>query len=122
MRLENGTLLEVGKKYKSAQWHKGFVTITALGRDSFLGIYSKVVDETGLPSEDTWFINESWLPYEEEKKDKWYKVLEQRSRIADIPENNEYDKVIIFTTEPGLEDIILREWDSKEQMINDLKK
>ena len=65
-RLENGTILEVGKRYTDKDWitRKTFIEITAIGRDSFLGI------ESGENWEQQWNMEEDWIPYKEPKNKK----------------------------------------------------
>ena len=65
-RLENGTILEVGKRYTHKDWisRKTHIEITAIGRDSFLGI------ESGEKWEQSWNMEEDWIPYKEPKNKK----------------------------------------------------
>ena len=112
VKLENGTILKVGKKYVHATWLRDEVyEITAIGRDLFMYI------SEGKDYELTHEIDNDWIPYQEEKTEKWYEILTAPYRFP-----NGYHKV--YTSNDCFEegDIILREWDSKEQMINDLKK
>ena len=111
VKLENGTILKVGKTYTQFGWTKEErITVTAVGDLFFLA-------NDSLGYEDYYAIKDNWLPYEEEKTEKWYEILTAPYRFP-----NGYHKV--YTSNDCFEegDIILREWDSKEQMINDLKK
>jgi len=90
---------------------------TNKGFYSFEQLMEKIYDQT----------EEQWAEYwdklyrkqqKEEKKEKWYEVLEERG----FTNTREMDYVAIYTIEPSESYIILREWNSKEEMINDLKK
>ncbi len=78
-RLENGTVLEVGKRYTDKDWitRKTFIEITAIGRDSFLGI------ESGENWEQQWNMEEDWIPYEEPLSKEELKQLE-KSELVDL--------------------------------------
>ena len=63
MKLKNGTVLEVGKKYIHATWLKDEVyEVTAIGRYLFTYI------PKGCDYELTHEIDNDWIPYEEKKK------------------------------------------------------
>ena len=113
VKLKNGTILSVGKKYVHATWTRDEVyEITAIGRDLFMYI------PKGKDYELTHEIDNDWLPYEEEKKDKWYEILAYNSlgignhRFCNSKSLSNYE----------VEIDILREWDSKEKMLECLKK
>ena len=73
VKLENGTVLEVGKRYTQNGWKKTeVVIINYIGKEKFFGTL-----ENG--KETFWGIDYKWLPYEEEKKD---------VQIEEIPFNN----------------------------------
>jgi len=58
-----------------------------------------------------------WIPYEKEKKEKWYKVLM-------VDSDNLYD-VPVYMCQSDFDDLnepFLKEYSSKEEMIKDLKK
>lgn len=112
MKLENGTILEVGKKYATPRFCTGeWVKILHIGKHQFFS-----VDESD--AEGIWDIEKDWLPYEEEKKEKWYEILAYNSlgignhRFCDSKSLSNYE----------VEVDVLRQWDSKEEMIKDLKK
>jgi len=111
MKLKNGTVLEVGKKYVHATWTRDEVyEITAIGRDLFMYI------PKGKDYELTHEIDNDWIPYEEEKK--WFEYLR-----LDFESEEETRYRIEYSNRPKLANVtLLREWDSKEEMINDLKK
>lgn len=118
--LKNGTVLEVGKKYcfKDSQCVVRPITITAIGKEYVLGIDSLAVDHLERVFEQMWKISYDWLPYEEEKKDKWYEYLHLN---YESEEESRY--VLWYSDRPRLANVIhLREWDSKQQMIEHLKK
>lgn len=119
MKLKNGTVLEVGKKYTRAYCNDfGFVTVTAIGRQAMLAIHSKVVDELGTPTENVWNPDDDWIPYERKKKEKWYEYLHLHNESE---EETRY--VLWYSNRPRLANVILlREWDSKEEMIKELTK
>lgn len=115
IELENGTVLEVGKKYVHATWLNDTIyEVTAIGRNLF------VYAQEGCDYELTHEIDNDWIPYEEPKTEKWVEYLNRRGngdfyhkcyiKLRDIEELDSYDTIII------------REWDSKEEMIKDLKK
>ena len=112
VELKNGTVLEVGKSYLNEGWVEGEqVTITAIGDSRFLAH-----DEMGY--EDDYYIDDNWFPYEEPKTDKWYEYLHLN---YESEEESRY--VLWYSDRPRLANVIhLREWDSKQQMIEDLKK
>ena len=68
MKLENGTVLEVGKKYcfKDPQAVVRPITITAIGREYVLGIDSLAVEHLGRVFEQMWKTSYDWIPYEKE--------------------------------------------------------
>lgn len=115
MKLKNGTVLEVGKKYIHATWLRDEVyEVTAIGRNLFMYI------PEGCDYELTHEIDNDWIPYEEEKKEKWYEVLFNLDAPA-LEKHKQMSKR--YTNDKGLiTAIYLREWNSKEEMINDLKK
>jgi hypothetical protein len=62
--------------------------------------------------------NSDWFPYEEPKTEKWYEYLHLN---YESEEESRY--VLWYSDRPLLSNVILlREWDSKEKMIKDLKK
>lgn len=113
MKLDNGTVLEVGKKYVHATWlNDEIYEVTAIGRDLFMYIPS------GCDYELTHEIDNDWIPYEDPKIDKWYEYLH-----LGFESEEEARFVLWYSNRPRLANVIpLREWDSKEEMIKDLKK
>lgn len=112
--LKNGTVLEVGKKYFSSGCDD-IETILFLDEKTF---YSE--DQDGLRNQ--WIleneIDKNWFPYEEPKTDKWYEYLHLN---YESEEESRY--VLWYSDRPRLANVtLLREWDSKQQMIEDLKK
>jgi len=115
VKLKNGTILSVGKKYVHATWTRDEVyEITAIGRDLFMYI------PKGKDYELTHEIDNDWIPYEEEKKEKWYEVLFNLEAPA-LEYSSQMSKRYT-NSDTLITAIYLREWDSKEEMINDLKK
>jgi len=113
VKLENGTILKVGKKYVHATWLRDEVyEITAIGRDLFMYI------SEGKDYELTHEIDNDWIPYQEEKTEKWYEILAYNS--LGIGNHKFCNSKNLSNYEVDID--ILREWDSKEEMINDLKK
>ena len=117
IELENGTVLEVGKKYRQHDeeyWQK----IKYINSEE--GWIVAEEEEDGYLSVQYPLPNWKLLPYEEPKTEKWVEYLNKRGicdfyhkcyiKLRDIEELDSYDTIII------------REWDSKEQMIEDLKK
>lgn len=114
VELKNGTVLEVGKKYVLSG-DDDIETILFLDEKTF---YSE--DEDGVRNE--WIlenqIDRNQLPYEEPKTDKWYEYL-----YLNYESEEESRYVLWYSNRPRLANVILlREWDSKEEMIKDLKK
>lgn len=110
VKLENGTILSVGKTYTQFGWTKEErITVTAVGNLFFLA-------NDSLGYEDDYAIDDDWITYEEEKK--WFEYLR-----LDFESEEETRYRIEYSNRPKLANVILlREWDSKEQMIEDLKK
>ena len=120
MKLKNGTVLEVGKKYcfKDYQCVVRPITITAIGREYVLGIDGLAVQHLERVFEQMWKIDYDWLPYEEEKKEKWYEVIVYNSfGVGNRKCCNDYN---LNKYECHVD--IIREWDSKEDMIKELTK
>jgi len=113
MKLKNGTVLEVGKKYVHATWLRDEVyEITAIGRNLFMYI------PNGKDYELTHEIDNDWIPYEEPKKEKWYEVIVYNSfGVGNRKCCNDYN---LNKYECHVD--IIREWDSKEDMIKELTK
>ena len=62
VKLENGTLLKVGEKYRQDHYDvESWIEVTALGRQRFL----LITDCDNLEQSGTY--NEDWIPYEEEE-------------------------------------------------------
>lgn len=82
------------------------------GYYSFEMLMQKVYDQT----EEQWkkYWDKVYPKKTEEKKEKWYYCLTKTLTRGNF--------TTYYTPCPSTEDIILREWHSKEQMINDLKK
>ena len=98
--------LEVGKRYTLRAWQSShFIELKYVGKEYVVGI-----DETGI--ELVFDSDCHWQPYEEEKKEKWYEVLVMMNGVGQL----------LYTQDNSTLDYYLREWDSKENMINDLKK
>jgi len=112
VKLENGTILKVGKTYTQFGWTKEErITVTAVGNLFFLA-------NDSLGYEDDYSIEDNWLHYEEEETEKWFEHLR-----LDFESSEETRYRIEYSNRPKLANVILlREWDSKEKMINDLKK
>ena len=112
IELKNGVTLEVGKKYVHATWLNDTIyEVTAIGRNLFVYV------PEGCDYELTHEIDNDWIPYEE-KKEKWYEYLHLHNESE---EETRY--VLWYSNRPKLANVIyLREWDSKEDMIKDLKK
>ena len=113
VELKNGVTLEVGKKYVHAEWVKDEVyEVTAIGDVLFL------YKPKDCGYELTHEIDNDWLPYEEPKTEKWYEYLHLHNESE---EETRY--VLWYSNRPKLANVIyLREWNSKEEMIEDLKK
>lgn len=111
IELKNGVTLEVGKKYVHATWLNDTIyEVTAIGRNLF------VYAQEGCDYELTHEIDNDWIPYEEPKTEKWYEYLYRKDW------NTHFTKVYDIEFEENEHLIKLREWDSKEDMIKDLKK
>lgn len=112
VELKNGTVLEVGKKYTQSAWLKHEVLeVVFIGKEVFFAI-----DEEN--EENIHPVNNDWIPYEEPKAEKWYEYL---YLSFDSKEETAYK--LYYSNRPKLANVIyLREWDSKEEMIEDLKK
>lgn len=113
VKLGNGTLLEVGKKYRHSIWgdeNSPYYECVAIGYEMWMWR-----DCQGI--ENCSYIVEDWIPYEETKKEKWYEYLVIYTGFAEKKycDNEKMEELCNDC-------IILREWDSKENMINDLKK
>lgn len=112
VELKNGVTLEVGKKYVHATWLNDTIyKVTAIGYNLFMYI------PEGCDYELTHEIDNDWIPYEEPKTEKWYKVLM-------VDSDNLYD-VPVYMRQSDYDDLnepFLKEYSSKEEMIKDLKK
>lgn len=112
MRLDKLTDLEIGKKYIDID--KDTYTIAYIGKKRFF--YYNQLGEECIGDEKDISIYEL-RPYEE-KKEKWYEILAYNSlgignhRFCDSKSLSNYE----------VEVDVLRQWDSKEEMIKDLKK
>jgi hypothetical protein len=108
VKLENGTVLRVGETYLVDGWSdEERVKISVVGDTKFLA-------HTINGWEEVYHIEEDWIPYEEPKKDKWYKVLAQTH--SGNSRQTAYVKSVLDSH------ILLKEYSSEEEMINDLKK
>jgi hypothetical protein len=112
VELKNGVTLEIGKKYTHATWTKDEIyEVTAIGETIF--VYKPKDCDYELTHE----IDNDWIPYEEPKTEKWYKVLMVDSdSLYDVPvymRQSDFD---------NLNEPFLKEYSSKEEMIEDLKK
>jgi len=112
VELKNGTVLEVGKKYTQNAWLKDeVVEVVFIGEEAFFAI-----DEEN--EESIYPVNNDWIPYEEPKTEKWYEYLR-----LDFENEAETTYRLEYSNRPKLANVIyLREWNSKEEMIKDLKK
>ena len=108
--------LEVGKKYVHATWARDdWYECIAIGEEMWLW-------KNRLGVENYSMVDDEWLLYEEKKKEKWYEVL-----AYTVNDNTEKQgRFILYYPHSRLKfcenEEILREWNSKEEMINDLKK
>jgi hypothetical protein len=108
VKLENGTVLRVGETYLVDGWSdEERVKISVVGDTKFLA-------HTINGWEEVYHIEEDWIPYEEPKKDKWYKVLAQTK--SGNSSQTAYVKSVLYSH------ILLKEYSSWEEMINDVKK
>lgn len=116
MKLENGTILEAGSRIIHKDYGTDYLLVTAVGLNSFIAKGGG----NGF-AEGFYPIDEDWIPYDEEKKEKWCEALSRK----EINESYQlYYGVNVDSHLPLDNDycIILREWNSKEEMIKDLKK
>ena len=115
VELKNGVTLEIGKKYivnperpYQHRWYK----VLFIGEDSvFLEDYNG--DELSFV-----YRRINWIPYEEEQTEKWYEVIVYNS--FGVGNRRCCNEINLKNYECQID--IIREWDSKEEMINDLKK
>jgi hypothetical protein len=112
VELSDGTILEIGKKYKYLEDIEEVIYIDEYGwltRDQHCESYF-----WNLKFHD----NSDWFPYEEPKTEKWYEYLR-----LDFENEAETTYRLEYSNRPKLANVIyLREWNSKEEMIEDLKK
>ena len=104
--------LEIGKKYTLERWKDTEVCLEclAIGNESWFWR-----DQDGVEMHSV--IDDEWLLYEEEKKERWYEIL-----VDQDPEGTIKQFTIWYCTAPTIGNEVLRQWDSKEEMIKDLKK
>jgi hypothetical protein len=112
VELENGTVLEVGKKYVHATRirNKSF-NVLCIGEDWFFFVRDNGYE--GISE-----IDNDWIPYEEEKTEKWYEVIVYNS--FGVGNRRCCNEINLKNYECQID--IIREWDSKEEMIKELKK
>ena len=121
VELKNGTILEVGKKYRVYYWDdEHFISILYIGNQVLLG-----KDEFG--DEGTFDVKIGWLPYEEEKTENYCKILIERTdgALTSFEECFIKEKELIHLEDRVFNYVsydVLKEYSSKEEMIKDLKK
>lgn len=122
VKLKNGTVLRAGETYLIDGWSdEERIKINIVGDTKFLAY-------TINGWEEMYDIEEDWIPYEEPKKEKWVQFIKLVSSNLGVGEKNSAS-IYLMTKDRfhtlgfvASEVEILREWDSKEDMINDLKK
>lgn len=104
--------LEIGKKYTLERWEdtEVYLECLAIGNESWFWR-----DQDGVEMHSV--IDDEWLPYEEENKERWYEVLVVQTNITE-----QWEQATTLYTQDKNCGTSLREWDSKEEMIKDLKK
>lgn len=111
MRLDKLTDLEIGKKYIDID--KDTYIIAYIGKKRFF-YYNQLGEECIGDEKD---ISRYELRPYEEKKERWYEIL-----VDQDPEGTIKQFTIWYCTAPTIGNEVLRQWDSKEEMIKDLKK
>ena len=111
MRLDKLTDLEIGKKYIDID--KDTYTVAYIGKKRFF-YYDQLGEECIGDEKD---ISRYELRPYEENKERWYEVLVVQTNITE-----QWEQATTLYTQDKNCGTSLREWDSKEDMINDLKK